>query len=261
MPIMTSCSRDSRQDLDYQQQLRTAYTEGAAAMRQLQVDHAGELAVYKLLDEAEAKHVQVSDQMLEVARQAAEADEQAELMASEQKTVTDALAASIKKHDEALQALVATTDSLTPKEQKLADTEGLLIEAFNRGLISALISSIEKSEGAAGHDRRWFRQRMEGTDQRAFSDLTSLIGKATDFSTIMTNKAKGQSIFSQFSQDADDFVKSLQQLLLKLLIINPLLNAIGLGDQGGGKLLPALIGSGAGSGSRGFRDLRLAGIS
>ena len=65
----------------------------------------------------------------------------------------------------------------------------------------------------------------------------------------MANKAKGQSIFSQYSQDADDFVKSLQQLLLKLLVINPLLNAIGLGDQGGGKLLPALIGSGAGSGS------------
>ena len=92
-----------RQDLDYQQQLKTAYTEGAAAVRQLQVDHAGELAVYKLLDEAEAKHVQVSDQMLEAARQAAEADENAKLMASEQKTVTDALSASIKKHEEAIQ--------------------------------------------------------------------------------------------------------------------------------------------------------------
>ena len=237
-----------RQDLDYQQQLKTAYTEGAAAVRQLQVDHAGELAVYKLLDEAEAKHVQVSDQMLEAARQAAEADENAKLMASEQKTVTDALSASIKKHEEAIQALVDSVDVLTPKEQKLADTEGLLIEAFNRGLISADQFNAKLKElqdtANAGSDKGW-KELTSGLS----SDLTSLIGKATDFSTIMANKAKGQSIFSQYSQDADDFVKSLQQLLLKLLVINPLLNAIGLGDQGGGKLLPALIGSGAGSGS------------
>jgi hypothetical protein len=235
-----------RQDLDYQQQLKTAYTEGAAAVRQLQVDHAGELAVYKLLDEAEAKHVQVSDQMLESARLAGEADENAKLMASEQKTVTDALAASIKKQDEAMRALVDSADALTPKEQKLADTEGLLIQAFDRGLISAdqFNQKLKALEDAANGSDKGFKELTSGLS----TDLTSLIGKMTDFTSLLANKKGGQTIFSQLTADANSFVKSLQDLLLKLLVINPLLNALGLGDQGNGKQLPTLLGSSGGSG-------------
>ncbi len=43
----------------------------------------------------------------------------------------------------------------------------------------------------------------------------------------------------------------LEKLLLKLLIINPLLNSLGLGDQGNGKQLPTLWGSTGGSGGIG----------
>jgi hypothetical protein len=234
-----------RQDLDYQQQLKTAYTENAAAVRQLQVDHAGELVVYKLLDEAEAKHVAVSDQMLESARLAAEADENAKLMASEQKTVTDALAASIKKQDDAMQALIATSDSLTPKEQKLADTEGLLIQAFDRRLISAdqFNQKLKALQDTANGPDKGMKELTSGLS----TDVSGLIGKLTDFSTLIANKKKGDSIFSQLTQDANDFTKSLRDLLEKLLVINPLLNAAGLGDQGNGKQLPTLgLGSGSG---------------
>jgi hypothetical protein len=235
-----------RQDLEYQQQLKTAYTEGAAAVRQLQVDHAGELAVYKLLDEAEAKHVAVSDQMLESARKVAEADENAKLMASEQKTVTDALAASVKKQDEAMQALIQSADSLTPKEQKLADSEGLLEQAFNRGLISAQQFN-DKMKALQDTYSDFANKGTKELTSGLSTDLSGLIGKLTDVQTLIANKKKGDSIFAQLTQDTNEFVKSLGDLLLKLLIINPLLNALGLGDQGNGKQLPTLsFGGGTG---------------
>jgi hypothetical protein len=249
-----------RQDLDYQQQLRTAYTEGAAAVRQLQVDHAGELAVYKLLDEAEAKHVAVSDQMLEAARRVAEADEQAKLVAEEQRKVRDDLAASVKKQDDAMRALIATADSLTPKEQKLADTEGLLIQAFDRGLISAeqfneKLKALQDS--ANGPDKGW-QEFTKGLS----TDLSTLAGKLTDVQALVAESSKkgGQSVFQQWTNDANAFVKQLRDLLEKLLIINPLLNSLGLGDQGNGKQLPTLYGpssaiGGGGGGGGGISGL------
>lgn len=236
-----------RMDLDYQNQLKVAYTEGAVAVRQLQVDHAGELAVYKLLDEAEAKHVAISDQQLEAARKLAEADEASKLVTDEQKKATDAMVASVKAKDEAMQKLVQTADLLTPKEQQLADSEGLLVQAFDRGLISAQAFNDklkELTDQFNGPDKG-----MKDFTSGLSTDLTGLIGKLTDFSAIAANKQKGQSIFQQLTQDSNEFLKSLQDLLLKLLIINPLLNALGLGDQGNGKQLPTLLGSSGGSGS------------
>ena len=85
------------------------------------------------------------------------------------------------------------------------------------------------------------------------SSLSSAVGKMTDFQAIITEASRkgGQSIFQQFSKDAADFTAELEKLLLKLLIINPLLNSLGLGDQGNGKQLPTLWGSAGGSGGIG----------
>ncbi|MGC2493287.1 hypothetical protein, partial [Candidatus Binatus sp.] len=211
-----------KQDLDYQQQLKTAYMENAAAVRQLQVDHAGELAVYKLLDEAELKHVAVSDQMLEAARMAAEADENAKLMASEQKAVTDDLAASIKKQNDALDAVAHSADSLTDKEQKLADAEGLVWAAFNNGAISA--DQFNQKMKVLVDTFNGPDKGMEEFTKGLSSDFSELIGKVTDFSAMTeeSKKTKGKdSIFAQLKQDADDFTASLEKMLLKLALINP----------------------------------------
>ncbi|HSY79343.1 MAG TPA: hypothetical protein VK884_07030, partial [Verrucomicrobiae bacterium] len=63
------------------------------------------------------------------------------------------------------------------------------------------------------------------------------------------NKTKGKdSIFAQLDQDANEFTASLEKMLLKLLIINPLLNELGLGGQGDGKQLPTLFGNSNGLG-------------
>ena len=234
-----------QRDLEYQQQLRTAYTEGAAAVRQLQVDHAGELAVYKLLDEAEAKHVQVTGDMLEAAKKAAEADENARLVADEQKKVREDLAEAMKKQDDAMQALIATSDSLTPKEQKLADTEGLLIQAFNRGLISAdqFNQKMKELQQSAQSPDKGLGEFAKGLS----TDLSGLIGKLADVQALVAESSKkgGQSIFQQLGKDAGEFLHQLEQLAIKLTIINPLLNSLGLGNEGNGKQLPTV-------GPRGF---------
>ena len=60
------------------------------------------------------------------------------------------------------------------------------------------------------------------------SDFSELIGKATDFSALIENKDKNKkdTILAQLTQDANEFTASLEKLLLKLLIVNPLLNSL-----------------------------------
>jgi hypothetical protein len=125
----------------------------------------------------------------------------------------------MKTQDEAMQKLITSADGLTPKEQTLADTEGLLWQAADRGIISTTQLQAKLQE---------MQQQFDGADKGAkeftsglSSDLSSVIGKMTDFSSIMQEAGKkgGQSVFQQLTQDANDFTKSLGELLLKLLII------------------------------------------
>ncbi len=155
------------------------------------------------------------------------------------------LDAAMKKQSDDMLKLVASADLLTPKEQELADRAGLLWQALDRGLISMQQfndAMKELNQQLAGPDKG-----MKEFTSGLSADFDTLIGKATDFTEIMANEQKGkgkkgESLFFQLSQDADQFAASLEKLLVKLLVINPLLNSLGLGDQGSGKQLPTLWG-------------------
>lgn len=153
-----------------------------------------------------------------------------------------ALDESMKKQREEMDKLVESADSLTDKERKLADQEGLLIQAFDRGLISAdqFNQKLRELQTAFnGPDKGW-QEFTKGLS----TDLSTLINKMTDVQALLAESGKkgGLSVFQQLTNDTNAFVKSLGDLLLKLLVINPLLNALGLGDQGNGKQLPTLYG-------------------
>jgi hypothetical protein len=161
-----------------------------------------------------------------------------------QTQIRAALDAQTKRQNEDLLKIAQSADMLTEKEQKLADAEGALWAAFNQGAISAQEFDARLKVLVAefnGPDKG-----MKEFTSGLSSSLSTAIGKMTDFSAIMAEAGKkgGQSVFQQFRTDTMDFVKSLDQLLMKLLVINPILNSLGLGDQGNGKLLPTLGGAG-----------------
>jgi hypothetical protein len=233
-------------DANYQDLLREAYQQSAAAVRQLEVEHAGEEAAEKAIAAAQRDHVAISTQEIAAVYSVAAASKQASLAAQEQKEATDALAKQETEHEAEVKRVMDATDGLTKKNNELVEALGILEQQYQAGVIPTLAEYEQRAKAA----QEVFGQQGADKGMKEFtsglsSDLSGLIGKLTDFSTIMQNAGKkgGQSVFQQLSADAATFEKSLQELLLKLLIINPLLNALGLGDQGNGKQLPTLYGS------------------
>ena len=234
-----------QQDLDYQSRLRDAYQQGADAVRKLEVAHAGEEAAEKAIAAAQHDHVAISTQEIAAVYALAAADKQASQAASEQKELTAGLAKQEEEHRAKMQAVLEATDGLAQKNNELADTLGLLEEAYQRGIIPTLeeyrqrVQAAEQAAAGLGADKG-----MKEFASGLSSSLSSAVGKLTDFQAIITEASRkgGQSFFQQMSKDAADFVAELEKLLLKLLIINPLLNALGLGNEGGGKQLPTLGG-------------------
>ena len=150
--------------------------------------------------------------------------------------LTDAM----KKQDEEIQKLVQSSDGLTPKQDEIADKEGLLIAAFNQGTISAqqFDAAIKQLQTELNGPDKGMEDFVKGLS----SDLDTLVNKMTDFNAMLTEASKkgGESIFKQLEGDAADFIKQLEQLVFKLAIVNPLLNSLGLGGQGNDKQLPTL---------------------
>jgi hypothetical protein len=240
-----------QEDADYQAQLRTAYQQGAAAVAQVAAAHAADKAQLELLEAAQRDHVTATQAEINAVREAAAANAINTKAATEQKQIEDALTASQKKYSDQVTAVMTETDGLTEKQNKLADVLGILEQQLVSGDIQwdeyvqrakaaqQVIDNIGANQGDA--------QFGKGLS----SDLDTLFGKMTDFTAMMEEKQKTKgkdSIFAQLTQDTDEFTASLEKLLLKLLVINPLLNTLGLGDQGNGKQLPTLLGnSGGGS--------------
>jgi hypothetical protein len=247
----TKLLQTEQEDADYQAKLRVAYQEGAAEVAKLAAAHAADRAQLELLEAAQRDHVTATQAEINAVREAAAANAMNTKLAAEQKQLTDALAESQKKYSDQVTTVMNETDGLTEKQNKLADTLGILEQQY----VSGAISLQDYAQRAAAA-----KQLIEGLGadkgekeltSGLSSDLSGLIGKLTDVQTLMANKQKGESIFAQLTQDTNEFVKSLGDLLLKLLIINPLLNSLGLGDQGNGKQLPTLFDNGGLGGSAG----------
>ncbi len=154
------------------------------------------------------------------------------------------MAAAQKTYDDAVLKVMDETDGLTEKQQKLADMLGILEQKLLSGAIdwdeyAARAKAAEQLITSGGADKG-----MAEFARGLSSDLDSLIGKLTDVSA----RKKGESIFAQFRKDTDEFTASIEKLLLKLVVINPLLNSLGLG---GDKGLPTAWGSSGAGGVTG----------
>ena len=228
-------------DVNYQARLREAYQQSADAVRQLEVEHAGEEAAEKAIAAAQRDHVAISTQEIAAIYSVAAASKQASLATEEQKEATDALAKQETEHEAEVKKVMDATDGLTQKNNELVEALGILEQQYQSGVIPTLAEYEQRAKAAqAVFGQQSDKGEKEFTSGLS-SDLSGLIGKLTDVQSLIANKKKGESIFAQLTQDTNDFVKSLGDLLLKLLIINPLLNSLGLGDQGNGKELPTLF--------------------
>jgi hypothetical protein len=240
-----------QQDADYQAQLRVAYQQGAAAVAQVEAAHAADKAQLELLEAAQRDHVTATQAEINAVRDAAAANAMNTKAAAEQKQIEDALTASQKKYTDQVTAVMTETDGLTEKQNKLADALGILEQQLVSGDIQwdeyvQRAKAAQQVIDSIGADKG-----MEEFTKGLSSDLDTALGKMTDFSAMIEEKQKTKgkdSIFSQLEQDANDFTASLEKMLLKLLIINPLLNTLGLGGQGNGKQLPTLFGNSGGPG-------------
>ena len=230
---------------------RVAYQQGAAAVAQVKAAHAADKAQLELLEAAQRDHVTATQAEISAVRDAAAAHAINTKAAAEQKQLDDALAESQKKYADQVATVMNETDGLTDKQNKLADTLGILEAQYKSGAISLedyaqrAAAAKELIEGI-GADKG-----MDEFTKGLSSDFSELIGKATDFSALIENKDKNKkdTILAQLTQDANEFTASLEKLLLKLLIINPLLNELGLGDQGNGKHCRRCLGTMAASAS------------
>jgi hypothetical protein len=249
-----------QQDADYQAKLRAAYQEGAAEVAKVAAAHAADKAQLELLEAAQRDHVTATQAEITAVRDAAAANELNTRAAAAQKQLTDAMAESQKKYSDQVTVVMSETDGLTEKQNKLADALGILEQQLVSGNIQ-WDEYVQRAKAAQQVlDNLGANQGDAQFAKGLSSDLDTAIGKMTDFSAMIEEKQKTKgkdSIFAQLSQDANEFTESLEKLLLKLLIINPLLNSLGLGEQGNGKQLPTLwggIGGSAGSPSSSFNS-------
>jgi hypothetical protein len=236
-----------QEDLNYQSRLREAYQQSADAVRKLAVEHAGEAAAAKAIALAARDRVAISTQEIDAIRGVAAASKQATLAADEQKQVSDALAKQKEQYAAKVQQVLDATDGLTKKNNELAETLGILEQTYQRGIIPTLaeyqqrVQAAEQAAAGLGADNKGMKEFTSGLS----SGLDGLLGKLTDVNAMVqeSHKKGGQSIFQQLNKDAQDSLASLEKLIFKLAIINPMLNSLGLGDQGAGKQLPTLGGA------------------
>jgi hypothetical protein len=221
-----------REDIAYQSQLRTAYQQGAAAVEKLRVAHVGDEAVMKVVNAARAQGVTVSQQEIAAVRSLAQVQDMATLAAERQKQMTENLRRATDEENRKLADEKERLLDLIDPMRKVAEEQGVWTQMVQRGLISeqqmndAIAATADKTSGAD--------KGMQEFKSGLSADLSTLITKATDFQALMQGQKNGQSIFQQLSQDGLDFLKSLEQMVFKLLVIKPLLDSLGLGDQGNG---------------------------
>ena len=244
--LTANLQRETQQN----EQLAIAMGQGGDAAKKLQDQFAALNKIDAIRAQALRDNITLSDSTVASLTKLALAEGQSADVLQRATQLHNNLTDAMKKQDEAIQKLVQSSDGLTAKQDEIADKEGLLWAAFNQGTISAqqfdvAIKQLQLELNGPNQGAQEFAKGLS-------SDLDTVIGKMTDVSAMLEEKQKTKgkdSIFAQLTQDANEFTQSLEKMLIKLLIINPLLNALGLGDQGnGGKQLPTLFGNSNGPG-------------
>jgi hypothetical protein len=236
---ITTLIANFQREIQQNQALAAAMNQGGDAAKKL----ADQFQALNKIDAIRAQALRdgltLSDEQIQKLTALAQAEGQSAEVLQRSTQLHNNLADAMKKQDDAMQKLVQSADLLTPKEQEIADKEGALWAAFNQGAISAqqFNDAIKQLTTQLNGPDKGMKEPTSGLS----ADFSSLLGKLTDFNGLVAaSQQKGNSIFKQLGMDASDFIKTLGELVLKLTVINPLLNSLGLGDQGNGKQLPTL---------------------
>ena len=228
------------------QQLIAAMAKSGDAAKALADKFAAEDKIMAIRAEAQRLGIKLTDAQTAALEKLAVTEGMTADLLQKQTHVSNDLASFMAKQKAAQDALAESADALTKKEQDLADAEGAVWAAFNQGVISAdeLQAKMQVLIATFNGPNKGQMEFTKGLSE----DLDSLVGKVTDFNALIdTAKRGGPSIFKQLAKDAEDFIATLEKLIFKLAVVNPMLNALGLGDQGGGKQLPTLWGNSSGA--------------
>jgi len=227
-----------RLDLDYQTRLRAAYNDSAAAVRALEVAHAGEIAAEKVRQDATRLGITAPPAKIEAARGLAEADEQAkqanadftafqrpyeELLTKYQEDIEyqERLRVAYGQGAEAVQALqiAHAGDLAATQELNAANKLGISISQEQLTAIYNLASADEQAKLQAQEGAK-----AENEFDKSFAQGLSKAGDALVDATTKSHNLK--SAWQELSQGALAFSDDIEKMILKLLVINPLLNEL-----------------------------------
>ena len=233
-------------DLDYQKRLGAAYRESAAAVRELEIAHAGEMAEQKLRDAA-GTGVAVSEQRVKALRDVASADEEAKKSAAD-------FAAFERPYQERLESYREDIDYQTRLRAAYGQSAEAVreLEIAHAGEIAAQQEWNEAQKGAIAVNEQHLSQIYElaAADEQATlaaqqarsgenqwaQGLEQGLGKAANSLLDVTTKSHGlKSAWQELGQTALNFGDDIEKMILKLAVVNPLINAITgkqPGDQG-----------------------------
>lgn len=232
-------------DLDYQNRLRDAYQEGGTAVAQLTAQHAGEAAVEKMLADAQKAGVQVTAEQVQSTYDLAYADEEAKTAADEQKQATDALASQQRAYQQQLQSVLDASDGLSKKNNDLANSLGILEQQVANGSMSLTEYQTRATALQAS------MSGMSGPDaaaKQAAEQVSSAVERgASSFLDASVNALTAKNAFEGFAEAARGLAADLLKAAEQTLILDPILNALGLGKNSkGGRSSSAAPGASSG---------------
>jgi hypothetical protein len=216
--------------------------QGAAAVHDLNVE-------LKANNEIIAAGLPLNGKLAEELRAAARDYDTTTQAVKRQQEATANLQKGQERYDAELAKTLALTDGLSAAQRAAADKIGLLEQAYMAGKITlpqlnsqrqTITAQAFKSGGAAGDMRN---EILIGNE---LAHTANHIAKS--FIDAGMAAGKGANAMQAFGSAAASIASDLEQLILKLVIINPLMNSIGSALSPGYKAAPTLDLSGLGSG-------------
>jgi hypothetical protein len=231
-------------DLDYQTRLRAAYDDSAAAVRALEVAHAGELAAEKVRQDAARLGITATQAQITAAYGLAAADEQAkkvvadytafqrpydELLTKYREDIEyqDRLRAAYGQSAEAVRALqIAHAGEVAAmQEWNAAQKLGISISRDQLKAVYDLAAADEQAKLLA-------QEAKKGEDEFSKGLSEGLVKASDAFINATTNSRNLKSAWQELSQGALAFSDDIEKMIIKLLVINPLLNSL-MGKKAG----------------------------
>jgi hypothetical protein len=236
-----------RQAIADQKLLLAAEQAGGNALSAAREQIAAEAAIRGIENDAIRLGTSLSqaqvDQLKKEAVSRAELTEAVKLQADANRALTE----GAKQETDALSKTVTDADDLSPALRSIAEQAGLVTQAFNLGAISldqynAKIDALNKQ--LAQLQQTQGRQQNKGTEE-----LAGAVGRdASDFLGEITKLGQSPHPIEQLDKDFLNLADDIAKTIVKLAILNPLLNELSgshLPTLWGGAPAPASASAGA----------------